>query len=419
MPQPIPELYAKIVEIRSRDRDQGRTLSGQVNLERLLGGEYTPDEIRTALRAVQKAEAHGLPADTRYMVGEDDGRGHYVIPQRPGEACTSDDAEQYLALLDEQGRVPEPVVVPELSLVDRIQALFAEADMSGRKRPGRNALATLLGVGRWRTDKALAEIAAESTPPVATGELAAVRFGGNPKSDRADELSLPGDGGSPFDAIRRVRSDGSEYWAGRELMPLMAYANWREFAEVVERAKASGRNTGMDVTTSFTGVDKAGFITGHSPYDYHLSARGGVPGRDERRPPEAGSRGGPGLLRGPDRACGTGVAGRRGVACAAVRFRTRPGCRDDADHAGRSGRLGDAGDRAGRDDASPEAARPVADVGRHRASGRVGEVVRVDAESGVRGVAGNGRAVQEGGSDHRAGPESSKGRLGIVLCYGR
>ena len=40
---------------------------------------------------------------------------------------------------------------------------------------------------------------------------------------------------SPFDAIRRYRADGSEYWLGRELMTLFAYSRWENFGASVTK----------------------------------------------------------------------------------------------------------------------------------------------------------------------------------------
>lgn len=45
-------------------------------------------------------------------------------------------------------------------------------------------------------------------------------------------------GQSPFDAIRRVREDGSEYWSARELMPLLGYGKWANFTDAVDQARA-------------------------------------------------------------------------------------------------------------------------------------------------------------------------------------
>lgn len=58
------------------------------------------------------------------------------------------------------------------------------------------------------------------------------------------ELQISGKGGSPFDAIRRVREDGSEYWSARDLMPLLGYGKWENFAASVERAATSAANSG-------------------------------------------------------------------------------------------------------------------------------------------------------------------------------
>jgi len=57
-----------------------------------------------------------------------------------------------------------------------------------------------------------------------------------------------------FDGIRRVRPDGSEYWSARELMPLMGYERWENFADAIGRAMASAINTGVDVGSAFTQV---------------------------------------------------------------------------------------------------------------------------------------------------------------------
>lgn len=56
---------------------------------------------------------------------------------------------------------------------------------------------------------------------------------------------------SPFDAIRRIRPDGSEYWSARDLMPLLGYDRWDRVPEVVERASASASASGHDAGTLF------------------------------------------------------------------------------------------------------------------------------------------------------------------------
>lgn len=42
---------------------------------------------------------------------------------------------------------------------------------------------------------------------------------------------------SPFDAIRQVRADGTEFWSARDLMPLLGYDEWRNFSRCIDEAK--------------------------------------------------------------------------------------------------------------------------------------------------------------------------------------
>lgn len=79
---------------------------------------------------------------------------------------------------------------------------------------------------------------------------------------------------APFDAIRNVRPDGSEYWSARALMPVMGYASWRNFKVPVDRARTSAMNQGVDVNRQFAGsrnlADRAQG-GGNGSEDYELS----------------------------------------------------------------------------------------------------------------------------------------------------
>jgi DNA-damage-inducible protein D len=79
---------------------------------------------------------------------------------------------------------------------------------------------------------------------------------------------------SPFDKIRRVRPDGSEYWTARDMQPLMAYVEWRNFSEtVIGRARASAANTGIDTDSEFrqvVGVVQSDNPSGSERKDYEL-----------------------------------------------------------------------------------------------------------------------------------------------------
>jgi DNA-damage-inducible protein D len=38
---------------------------------------------------------------------------------------------------------------------------------------------------------------------------------------------------TPFEAIRRVDSDGTEFWSARDLMQVLEYTDWRNFKGVL------------------------------------------------------------------------------------------------------------------------------------------------------------------------------------------
>jgi DNA-damage-inducible protein D len=48
-----------------------------------------------------------------------------------------------------------------------------------------------------------------------------------------------------LDKIARIAISGAEYWLGRELQPLLAYASWDKFQSVIAKAIESCRNAGF------------------------------------------------------------------------------------------------------------------------------------------------------------------------------
>ncbi|WP_043735456.1 phage antirepressor KilAC domain-containing protein [Nocardia asiatica] len=65
---------------------------------------------------------------------------------------------------------------------------------------------------------------------------------------------VPANASSPFDAIRRTRPDGSEYWLARDLCKLVQYETWRNFAAAIDRAKLACENSGAAAQDHFVGV---------------------------------------------------------------------------------------------------------------------------------------------------------------------
>ena len=77
---------------------------------------------------------------------------------------------------------------------------------------------------------------------------------------------------SPFDSIKQVREDGTEFWSARDLAPTMGYEKWQNFdAQVIRRAKAAAENQKVDLNSNFTGSSKVAVAGKMAQKDYHLS----------------------------------------------------------------------------------------------------------------------------------------------------
>lgn len=79
---------------------------------------------------------------------------------------------------------------------------------------------------------------------------------------------------SPFDSLRKVRGDSSEFWSGRDLQVATCYSRWEDFAKIIERAMASAHNSGNNVAESFAAITEKPVGGGRPRQDYELSRFG-------------------------------------------------------------------------------------------------------------------------------------------------
>lgn len=77
----------------------------------------------------------------------------------------------------------------------------------------------------------------------------------DPEEPVSIERQIPPAGGhSPFERIRRLAADGSEYWSSRDLAQVLGYDAYRNFENAVVKAKDACEHSGHDVADHFVGT---------------------------------------------------------------------------------------------------------------------------------------------------------------------
>jgi len=75
-------------------------------------------------------------------------------------------------------------------------------------------------------------------------------------------------------SVRPNHIDGGEYWSARELMVVLGYAKWQNFAVAITRAKEACQNSSIAVSDHFTETSKMvqlGSGATREVEDYNLS----------------------------------------------------------------------------------------------------------------------------------------------------
>src|SRR6266487_2326461 len=61
---------------------------------------------------------------------------------------------------------------------------------------------------------------------------------------------------SPFETIRQLAEDGSEYWSARDLAKILDYSLWQKFRNVIKKAELACLNSDQVVADHFIHTDK-------------------------------------------------------------------------------------------------------------------------------------------------------------------
>ena len=71
--------------------------------------------------------------------------------------------------------------------------------------------------------------------------------------DKEERLPAP-NGISPFERIRRTNAAGAEYWSSRDFAQVLGYTDYRNFAQVIQKARVACFNSGQPVEDHFVDI---------------------------------------------------------------------------------------------------------------------------------------------------------------------
>jgi len=68
-----------------------------------------------------------------------------------------------------------------------------------------------------------------------------------------EKPSVP-NGVSPFERIRRTNAAGAEYWSSRDFAQVLGYSDYRNFGQVILKARAACFNSGQRIEDHFVEI---------------------------------------------------------------------------------------------------------------------------------------------------------------------
>jgi DNA-damage-inducible protein D len=66
--------------------------------------------------------------------------------------------------------------------------------------------------------------------------------------------SAGGGSDSPFERIRRTNDAGNEYWSSRDFAKILGYTDYRNFEQVIKKAKTACFNSGHRIEDHFVDI---------------------------------------------------------------------------------------------------------------------------------------------------------------------
>ena len=83
---------------------------------------------------------------------------------------------------------------------------------------------------------------------------------------------------SPFEQIRRTNTAGAEFWSSREFAGVLGYSDYRNFEQVIQKARLACFNSGQKVEDHFVDVTELIEIgKGGQPVPRHTDRREATP----------------------------------------------------------------------------------------------------------------------------------------------
>ena len=69
-----------------------------------------------------------------------------------------------------------------------------------------------------------------------------------------DIIKTPTGKDSPFEQIKRTNKTGNEYWSSRDFAQILGYSDYRNFEQVIKKAKTACFNSGQRIEDHFVDI---------------------------------------------------------------------------------------------------------------------------------------------------------------------